>query len=315
MAAEELYDKHHEKVGKIDGLFVNERNETKYIGVKMGLLGTKFTLLPVDIVRVNNRRGLVEAAVDKAAIKNAPVFDNDVEITPEIELEIRQYYGLESSDYEQRVAYGAHYTKETGSTETGGDPEMDLYPDERTASRATAPETFPEVSAGGVEFREPDERDLWERDQPKRRSSAQEAEKIDTGTPRARAREGDNELRVQRTEEELRVGTREREAGSVNVRKRVRTDREQVRVPKKREEISVERVPVDEAEGERAGVEIGDTEIRIPIFEEEVVTEKKPVAKEEVRVRKDVVEDEEVVEEDVRKEEIDVEDETGYRNG
>jgi stress response protein YsnF len=34
------------------------------------------------------------------------------------------------------------------------------------------------------------------------------------------------------------------------------------------------------------------------------------VAKEEVRIRKDVVEDTEVVEEDVRREEVDVEDQT-----
>jgi stress response protein YsnF len=39
------------------------------------------------------------------------------------------------------------------------------------------------------------------------------------------------------------------------------------------------------------------------------------VAKEEIRVRKDVVEDTEVVEEDVRREEVDVEDETTGRRG
>jgi len=44
------------------------------------------------------------------------------------------------------------------------------------------------------------------------------------------------------------------------------------------------------------------------------VVEKRPVVKEEVRVRKDVVEDTEVVEEDVRREEVDVEDQTGRRN-
>jgi stress response protein YsnF len=41
--------------------------------------------------------------------------------------------------------------------------------------------------------------------------------------------------------------------------------------------------------------------------------EKRPVAKEEVRIRKDVVEDTEVVEEDVRREEVDVEDHSERR--
>ncbi|CAN5580468.1 hypothetical protein BH24ACT22_BH24ACT22_19510 [soil metagenome] len=121
----------------------------------------------------------------------------------------------------------------------------------------------------------------------------------------------DDELRVQRTEEELRAGTREREAGGVNVRKRVRTDKEQVTVPTKREEVSVERVPVDE---ESTDAEIGDDEISVPVVEEEVVAEKKAVVKEELRVKKDVVEDEEVVEEDVRKEEIDIDDTSERRD-
>ena len=119
-----------------------------------------------------------------------------------------------------------------------------------------------------------------------------------------------DELRVQRTEEELVAGTREVEAGSMRVRKRVRTDREQIEVPTRREEVSVERVPVS---GEATEAEIGEDEVVVPVTEEEVVVGKRAVVKEEVRVRKDVVEDTEVVEEDVRREEIDVEDDTSYR--
>ena len=118
----------------------------------------------------------------------------------------------------------------------------------------------------------------------------------------------EDELRVQRTEEELRAGTREREAGAMNVRKRVRTDRERMEVPTRREEVTVDRVPIN---SETTGAEIGDDEVSVPVTEEEVVVEKRPVAKEEVRIRKDVVEDTEVVEEDVRKEEVDVDDQSG----
>jgi uncharacterized protein (TIGR02271 family) len=121
----------------------------------------------------------------------------------------------------------------------------------------------------------------------------------------------EDELRVKRSEEELRAGTREREAGALNVRKRVVTERQQMEVPTRREEVTVERVPV---EGEASEAQIADDEVRVPVTEEEVVVEKRPVAKEEVRVRKDVVEDTEVVEEDVRKEEVDVDDQTERRN-
>ena len=116
-----------------------------------------------------------------------------------------------------------------------------------------------------------------------------------------------DELRVLRSEEELRVGTREREAGAVRVRKTVRTDRESVEVPTRHEEVSVERVPLS---GEASEAEIGEDEVDVPVVEEEAVVSKRPVVKEEVRIRKDVVEDTEVVEEDVRREEVDVEDDT-----
>ena len=121
----------------------------------------------------------------------------------------------------------------------------------------------------------------------------------------------EDELRVQRSEEELRAGTREREAGEVGVQKTVRTERERLEVPTRREEVTVDRVPV---EGEASEAQIGDDEVRVPVTEEEVVVEKRPVAKEEIRIRKDVVEDTQVVEEDVRKEEVDVDDQSGRLN-
>ena len=44
------------------------------------------------------------------------------------------------------------------------------------------------------------------------------------------------------------------------------------------------------------------------------MVEKRPVVKEEVRIRKDVVEDTEVVEEDIRREEIEIDDQTTRRD-
>jgi uncharacterized protein (TIGR02271 family) len=96
----------------------------------------------------------------------------------------------------------------------------------------------------------------------------------------------------------------------INVRKRVRTDRERLKVPTRREEVHVDRVPIS---SETSATKIGDDEVRIPVTEEEVVVEKRPVAKEEIRIRKDVVEETEVVEEDVRREEVEIDDATERR--
>jgi uncharacterized protein (TIGR02271 family) len=123
----------------------------------------------------------------------------------------------------------------------------------------------------------------------------------------------EEDLRVQRSEEELSAGVRERAAGQVNVKKNVRTEREVVRVPKRREEVDIERVPV---EGEAREVstatvtDIGEDEVVVQVFEEEVVVSKRVVLKEEIRLRKRVVEAEEVVEVDLRKEEVEVDDQS-----
>ena len=129
----------------------------------------------------------------------------------------------------------------------------------------------------------------------------------------------EDDVRVRRSEEEISVETREREAGEMRVRKRVRTERERLTVPKKHVEVTVERVPVDGAvpEGDEAATapQIGEEEIVVPVVEEEIVVEKRPVVKEEIRIRKRVVEEVEIVEEDVRREEVEIDDQTGRDTG
>jgi uncharacterized protein (TIGR02271 family) len=77
-------------------------------------------------------------------------------------------------------------------------------------------------------------------------------------------------------------------------RMRERDDNDPIRVPKKREEAHVERIPVEEGQAPEE-IEVRDDEVLIPVTEEETVVEKREVVKEVLRVRKDVVEDEEVV--------------------
>lgn len=113
---------------------------------------------------------------------------------------------------------------------------------------------------------------------------------------------------ITRSEEELRAGTRQREAGQVRVRKYVETEKAQTTVPTRREEVSVERVPVSEGTTSTEA-EFSENEITVPIVEEEAVVEKRPVVKEELRISKETVTGEETVEADVRKERIDIDEE------
>ena len=109
-----------------------------------------------------------------------------------------------------------------------------------------------------------------------------------------------------RSEEELRVGTAERESGRARLRKYVVTEEVQQTVPVKREKVRIEREPITDANAGQAtsGPEISEEEHEVVLHEEEVVAEKRTVPKERVRLDKETVVDEETVSEQVRKEQI-----------
>jgi uncharacterized protein (TIGR02271 family) len=113
-----------------------------------------------------------------------------------------------------------------------------------------------------------------------------------------------------RSEEELRVGTRERETGRVRLRKYVVTEHVQQTVPVRREEVRLEREPITDANVDRAmaGPEISEEEHEVVLHEEVPVVEKRVVPKERVRLDKDTITDEQQISEAVRKEQIDVDD-------
>jgi hypothetical protein len=89
-----VYDVHYERIGRVDDVFLDERDAVSYIGVKMGFFGTNTTLVPAEIVRVNDRRRLIEVDADSETIKHAPHFGHDETVSPELEDGVRTYFGL-----------------------------------------------------------------------------------------------------------------------------------------------------------------------------------------------------------------------------
>jgi len=112
-----------------------------------------------------------------------------------------------------------------------------------------------------------------------------------------------------RSEEEVRVGTTQREAGRARLRKYVVEEEVTKTVPVRREEIRVEREPITDANADAAmvGGEITEEEHEVVLHEDEVVLDRQAVPKERVRMDKDVVIDEQQVSETVRKEQIEAE--------
>jgi hypothetical protein len=106
----QIYDRHYEKVGKVEDLFVDENDVPEYIGVKTSLFGGPSALIPMDIVRVNDVRQLVEVASDKDTIEKAPSFDDDAEITAEFEERVYAHFGAtRESPLAGRGGYGAYH--------------------------------------------------------------------------------------------------------------------------------------------------------------------------------------------------------------
>ena len=122
--------------------------------------------------------------------------------------------------------------------------------------------------------------------------------------------------RIEVREEELQAHKELVEAGEVRVRKEVVTEHRTLEVPVQREEVVIERhAPTGEPGA--SDIRPGE-EIRIPVRKEQVTVEKQPVVKEEVTVGKRVVQGTEQVGGEVRREEVRVEREGDvdiHRNG
>jgi uncharacterized protein (TIGR02271 family) len=114
-----------------------------------------------------------------------------------------------------------------------------------------------------------------------------------------------------RSEEELRVGTAQRERGRVRLRKYLTTEQVTQTVPVQREELRVERAPITDRDAATSGPELSEAEHEVVLREEEPVVEKRVVPRERVRLDKDTVTGQERVAEEVRKEQIEVQDEDG----
>jgi uncharacterized protein (TIGR02271 family) len=98
-----------------------------------------------------------------------------------------------------------------------------------------------------------------------------------------------NEARLTLHEEQLAVSKREALAGEVDIHKRVHQEHVQETVAVKHEEVSIERRPLSGIAEPGARIAAQDEVVRMPLFREEVVTEKRIVPTEEVIVRKNEV--------------------------
>ena len=125
-----------------------------------------------------------------------------------------------------------------------------------------------------------------------------------TDTTSAGRFEGDT---VRLREEQLEPRKHMEQTGEVQLRKDVHTEHKTMDVPVSREEVVIERHPVDRRPADDADFREEGQTIRVPVREEQVSVEKRPVVTEEVTVGKRPVTETQTVSGDVRREEAKVE--------
>ncbi|MBM7655772.1 YsnF/AvaK domain-containing protein [Neobacillus cucumis] len=118
--------------------------------------------------------------------------------------------------------------------------------------------------------------------------------------------DSDKQRTLKLREEQLDVNKHRVQTGAVEVKKDVVEEQETVNVPVRREEVYVERRTVDETDADTT-TPIGDDEtIRVPIVEERIEVNKKPVVTEELVINKKQVTENQKVTENVKREEAKV---------
>ena len=262
------YGSDGDKIGKVEQVFLDDNSgEPTFLTVNTGLFGAKENFVPVKGARQDGDR--VVLPYTKDVIKDAPKVDADQHLSPAEEEELYRYYELNYDD------------GRTAGTDR----------DRATAAAGTAGVAGTAAADRGVA-----DRDVADRDR----------DAVDQDRRDVAATAGD-EASVVRHEERLNVGTQEREAGHARLRKYVVTDHETVDVPVEREEVTVERTPINDTNARVDNGTIGEEEVDVTLHEERPVVQKEAVAVEEVGLNKQTVQETQRVEADVRKEQVDVE--------
>jgi uncharacterized protein (TIGR02271 family) len=147
-------------------------------------------------------------------------------------------------------------------------------------------------------------------DSPRDRTGEPEIEGRDTSGPTT-------DEAMTRSEEQLHVGTEQRESGRARLRKHIVTENVSTTVPVSREEVRVEREPITDANRGEAmsGPDLSEEEHELTLTEERAVVHKETVPVERVRLGTETVTEQQQVDESVRKEQIETDGvEPGLRN-
>ena len=231
----------------------------------------------------------------KDRIKDAPDFDSDKPLTPEAQSDIFKHYGLDNArdvtdykdsnlDSKRDVQAGADKDHNlTAGAGAAGAGVAGAHADEKKADTHTTDAAATERKAGVADD--------------------------------AAAARTNNDGELIRSEEQLNVNKERVATGEARLRKYVVTDTESVEVPVEREEVRVERTPInaEDAKNYKGAISGDSEEASVTLHEERVNVNKETVPVEKINLKKDTVRDTETHTEELRKEQIDTDGVDGQK--
>jgi uncharacterized protein (TIGR02271 family) len=299
-----IYSSDGEKLGKIDQVLVDDAGNAQCVEVRSGWFGARRHTVPFQGITQDGDD--LRAPYTKAQLESAPTFDDHEDI-----------------DYDREQALGAHY----GTSVRDWDDSRDTWLRGEDLSRGPTPET--RHPGGGLD----EVRDTTQGPTPETRGAMRmtDDESAAAGQPATdeRTREGagidagrgamgdrgrdlsgpTTDSAMTRSEEEMRVGTRQVETGRVRLRKWIETEPVSETVTTHHERARLEREPITDANIGRAmdGPELSEEEHELTLRAEEPVVEKRVTPKERVRLEAEDVTEQRTITDEIRKERIEAE--------
>ncbi|MCG7460512.1 PRC and DUF2382 domain-containing protein [Corynebacterium tuberculostearicum] len=292
------YDKDGEKLGDVNEVFVDDQSgQPTFVEVNHGLFGMNSSLVPL---RGHDFSGDdLKLGFSKDRIKDAPDFDSDKPLTPEAQSDIFKHYGLDNA--RDVTDYKDSNLDSKRDVQAGADKDHNL-----TAGAGAGAG----IAGAGVAGAHADgnKADTHTTD------AAATERKAGVADDAAAARTN-NDGELIRSEEQLNVNKERVASGEARLRKYVVTDTESVEVPVEREEVRVERTPInaEDAKNYNGSISGDSEEASVTLHEERVNVNKETVPVEKINLKKDTVRDTETHTEELRKEQIDTDGVDGLK--
>ena len=295
------YDNNGEKLGDVNEVFVDDQSgQPTFVEVNHGLFGMNSSLVPL---RGHDFSGDdLKLGFSKDRIKDAPEFDSDKPLTPEAQSDIFKHYGLENAH--DVTDYKDSNLDSKRDVQAGADKDHNLTAGAGAAGAGAG------VAGAGVAGAHADEKKA-----ATHTTDAAATERKAGVADDAAAARTNNDGELIRSEEQLNVNKERVATGEARLRKYVVTDTESVEVPVEREEVRVERTPInaEDAKNYNGSISGDSEEASVTLHEERVNVNKETVPVEKINLKKDTVRDTETHTEELRKEQIDTDGVDGLK--